>query len=45
VIRGGRYYCVTLARLETLLREAGFRQVTILRERFYQPLLVGTKNH
>jgi SAM-dependent methyltransferase len=45
VIRGGRYYCVTLARLETLLHEAGFGQVTILRERFYQPLLIGTKNH
>jgi hypothetical protein len=43
VIRGGRYYCVMLARLESLLREAGFRDVTTLRDRFYQPLLVGTK--
>jgi SAM-dependent methyltransferase len=45
VIRGGRYYCVTLTKLEALLRDAGFRHVTILRERYYQPLLVGTKNH
>jgi SAM-dependent methyltransferase len=43
VIRGGRYYCVTMTKLETLLREAGFGGVTILRDRFYQPLIVGTK--
>jgi SAM-dependent methyltransferase len=44
VIRGGRYYCVTIARLEQLLREAGFKRVVILRERFFQPLLVGLKD-
>lgn len=44
VIRGGRYYCVTLARLEALLRAVGFCEVTILRDRFYQPLLIGKKN-
>ena len=43
VLRGGRYYCVTLEKLETLLREAGFQEVTTLRDRFFQPLLVGTK--
>ncbi|NUO83369.1 hypothetical protein HUU05_25130 [candidate division KSB1 bacterium] len=44
VIRGGRYYCVTVAKLETLLKQAGFAHVTTLRERYYQPLLVGTKH-
>lgn len=43
VIRGGRYYCVTLATLEKLLREVGFQQVTTLRDRYYQPLLIGIK--
>ncbi len=43
VIRGGRYYCVTVAKLEALLKQAGFAHVTTLRERYYQPLLVGTK--
>ena len=43
VIRGGRYYCVTIAKLETLLQQAGFARVTTLRERYYQPLLVGMK--
>lgn len=43
VIRGGRYYCVTIEKLETLLKQAGFAHVTTLRERYYQPLLVGVK--
>jgi SAM-dependent methyltransferase len=43
VIRGGRYYCVRLPTLEKLLKEAGFQQVAILRDRYFQPLLVGTK--
>jgi SAM-dependent methyltransferase len=43
VIRGGRYYCVTLATLEKLLKEAGFQHVTTVRDRFFQPLLVGMK--
>lgn len=43
VARGGRYYCVTLNRLEQLLKQAGFGQVVILRERFFQPMLVGLK--
>jgi SAM-dependent methyltransferase len=43
VARGGRYYCVTLDRLEQLLMEAGFRQTLTLRERFFQPVLVGLK--
>jgi SAM-dependent methyltransferase len=43
IVRGGRYYCVTIDRLEKLLRQAGFKQVVILRERFFQPVLVGIK--
>jgi SAM-dependent methyltransferase len=43
VIRGGRYYCIMLTTLEKLLREAGFQQVTILRDIYYQPLLIGIK--
>lgn len=44
VIRGGRYYyCVTLQSLAAMLKEAGFRRVGSLKERHYQPLLVGLK--
>jgi SAM-dependent methyltransferase len=43
VIRGGRYYCVTLSTLVKLLSQAGFQQVTTVRDRFYQPLLIGKK--
>lgn len=43
VMRGGRYYCVTIAKLEQLLKEAGFHQVITLRDRFFQPVLVGIK--
>jgi SAM-dependent methyltransferase len=45
VIRGGRYYCVTIETLETLLRQVGFGDVRTLRERFYQPLIVALKAH
>lgn len=41
--RGGRYYCVAIETLERLLKQAGFREVTVLRERFFQPLLVAIK--
>lgn len=43
VLRGGCYYCVPLTRLETLLYEAGFGWVEILKDAFFQPLLVGIK--
>ena len=43
VIRGGRYYCVTIANLEALMAQAGFTQVTTLRDRFFQPVLIGRK--
>jgi SAM-dependent methyltransferase len=44
VIRGGRYYCVSIATLEILLVRAGFQRVTTLRDRFFQPLIVGMKS-
>ena len=37
VIRGGRYYCVTIPTLEKLLQQAGFKKIVTLRERFFQP--------
>jgi hypothetical protein len=43
VVAGGRYYCVTIAKLEALMREAGFRKVITLTDRFFQPLIVGLK--
>jgi SAM-dependent methyltransferase len=43
VIRGGRYYCVTIETLERLFRQAGFIEVRTLQDRFYQPLIVALK--
>lgn len=43
VIRGGRYYCVSIPSLERLMKEAGFKRVIALRERYFQPLLAGLK--
>jgi hypothetical protein len=43
VLRGGKYYCVEISALEKLFREAGFREVKTLRDRFFQPLLIATK--
>lgn len=43
VLRGGKYYCVEISTLEKLFREAGFREVKTLRDRFFQPLLIATK--
>jgi len=43
VIRGGRYYCVSISKLETLMKDAGFKTVITLKDRFYQPLLIGLK--
>ncbi len=42
-IRGAKYYCVEIAALERLFLEAGFREVSVLRGRFFQPLLVAVK--
>ena len=43
VVRGGRYYCVSISKLEMLMKDAGFKTVVTLRERFFQPLLIGLK--
>jgi SAM-dependent methyltransferase len=43
-IRGGRYYCVTIATLERLLMKAGFQRVAVAREKYHQPILVGLKS-
>jgi SAM-dependent methyltransferase len=42
-IRGGRYYCVTIQKLESLLRQAGFSEVRTLRDRYFQPLIIAQK--
>lgn len=43
VIRGGRYYCVSISTLEELMKQAGFINVVTLKNRYFQPLLVGLK--
>jgi SAM-dependent methyltransferase len=43
VIRGGKYYCVEIPTLERLFLEAGFGEVTVLRDRFFQPLILALK--
>ena len=43
VLRGGKYYCVEISTLEKLFKEAGFREVHTLRDRFFQPLLIAKK--
>jgi SAM-dependent methyltransferase len=43
VIRGGRCYCVTIAKIEALVAQAGFSEVRTLRDRFFQPLVIGIK--
>lgn len=43
VIRGGRYYCVSISTLERLMKEAGFRRFIVIRDRYYQPVLIGLK--
>ncbi|HOF88696.1 MAG TPA: class I SAM-dependent methyltransferase [Armatimonadota bacterium] len=41
VIHGGRYYCVTVEALERLFIQAGFQEVIVDRERFFQPMLIA----
>jgi SAM-dependent methyltransferase len=45
VIKGGRYYCVTISKLESILKEAGFPKTVALRDRFFQPLILGLKDN
>ena len=44
IIRGGRYYCVTIWKLEQLMMDAGFSRVITLKERYFQPLIIGLKS-
>lgn len=44
VIRGGKYYCVTIPILESLFRTAGFQEITVLYDRFFQPLIIARKS-
>jgi hypothetical protein len=41
VIKGGRYWCVPITTLERLLVDAGYKRTAVLRDRFFQPLIVG----
>jgi SAM-dependent methyltransferase len=38
-----RYFAVALEKLEHLFNQAGFRDVRTLHDRFFQPILIGTK--
>ncbi len=42
-IRGGRYFCIGLDRLEGLMREAGFEGVRRLDDAYFQPLILGVR--
>jgi SAM-dependent methyltransferase len=42
-IRGGRYYCISISKIDALMQEAGFKKVVILKDRIHQPLLLGLK--
>jgi SAM-dependent methyltransferase len=43
VIRGGRYYCVTIPTLKKLMKAAGFVKIRTLRDRYFQPVIVAHK--
>ncbi len=42
-ISGGQYYPVTIDKIQLLFQQAGFSEVTVLREAFFQPLIVARK--
>ena len=42
-IRGGMYYCVTIPKLKELFIQAGFSEVQVLQDRYFQPVLIATK--
>lgn len=44
-IRGGKYYPVTIDRITSLFHEAGFIEVDLLREAYFQPLIVAQKTY
>ena len=44
IVMRSRYYCITIDKLEYLMREAGFTSVQTIKERFYQPVIIGFKS-
>lgn len=40
-IRGGQYYPVTIEKIKKLFHQAGFSEVDVLKEAYFQPLLVA----
>jgi SAM-dependent methyltransferase len=42
-VRGGRYYCVPLDQLQSLMGQAGFVDVSLLQDAYFQPLIVGRR--
>jgi len=42
-IRGGRYYCISISKLEKLMKSVGFERVITLKDRFVQPLIIALK--
>ncbi len=43
IFQGGKYFCVEIPTLERLFRDAGYREVHTLRDRFFQPLIIAIK--
>lgn len=43
VIRGGKYYCVEISTLCELFTQAGFFDVTVLDDRYFQPVIIARK--
>ena len=43
ILRGGKYYCVEIPVIEGLLKKAGFSDVKLLLERYFQPTLLARK--
>ena len=43
IARGGKYFCVEISTLESLFLEAGFQEVSTLRDCYFQPLIVAKK--
>lgn len=44
IIKGGKYFCVRIPELEKLLLQAGFKQVEVLSNYYFQPLIIASKH-
>jgi SAM-dependent methyltransferase len=40
-VRGARYYCIGLGRVQSLMSDAGFREVIRLDQAYFQPIVIG----